>query len=137
MISTDSFHFIHQRLCSIANNTLPFGGYNIILFGDFYQLRPVRGKHLFTDNILWPIFQPYFLKQNQRQSGDNTFIALLNNIRIGKLTESDLSILKSRLTTNDAQLNQYVHIYPTNDLVLQHNLKMQNLLCLNYHISTA
>ena len=44
MGSSKYFHNIHQRLCSIANNDLPFGGFNIILFGDFYQLGHIARK---------------------------------------------------------------------------------------------
>ena len=44
MGSSKYFHNIHQRLCSIANNDLPFGGFNIILFDGFYQLGHVARK---------------------------------------------------------------------------------------------
>lgn len=42
MVSVKTFHSIHERLCAIADNSEPFGGFNILLFEDFFQLRPVR-----------------------------------------------------------------------------------------------
>lgn len=35
-----------------SDKTLPFGGINIIVFGDFYQFPPVKGTALFADAAL-------------------------------------------------------------------------------------
>lgn len=52
MVSVKTFHSIHERLCAIADNSEPFGGYNILLFGDFFQLRTVPGHYLFKNKVL-------------------------------------------------------------------------------------
>ena len=36
--------FIHLRLQEIKSNNLPFGGVNVIIVGDLYQLKPVMGQ---------------------------------------------------------------------------------------------
>ena len=81
-----------MRLCSIANNYIPFGGYNVIIFGNFNQLRPVRGRFFFTDQILWPLFKPYVIKTNKRQQGNLRFINPLNRVRPGIPSAEDIFI---------------------------------------------
>ena len=60
MVSAFMLEQIHLRLQFIKDNELPFGGMNVILVGDFFQLRPVRGKFAFTHEIIWPLFTPFF-----------------------------------------------------------------------------
>ena len=47
MVSTFMLEQIHLRLQAVRNNELPFGGFNMILVGDFFQLRPVHGSLAF------------------------------------------------------------------------------------------
>ena len=122
MVSTKYLHYIHQRLCSIANTDSPFGNYNIILFGDFYQLRHVRGRYVFTDTILWPLFKPYILKTNKRQQGDEMLVHLLNRLRIGEVTAQNVSLLQSRMIPDRSDSSKHLlHIFPTNKQVMEHN----------------
>ena len=44
MVSDRMLTFISRHLSEIAGNSLPFGNFNLILFGDFFQLRPVLLK---------------------------------------------------------------------------------------------
>lgn len=129
MVSSKYFYYIHQRLCSIANNDLPFGNFNVILFGDFYQLRPVRGRYVFTDNILWPLFSPYILDTNKRQQGNNTFISLLNRVRLGNPSPENITLLHSKLIVYpDVSKNHLLHIFPKNKQVRAHNTYLQSQL---------
>lgn len=64
MVSSDIFSFINRRLVDIKSSDLPFGGLNVIVIGDFFQLRQVQGSFLFTNNILWDLFYPLFLNEN-------------------------------------------------------------------------
>ena len=139
MISARTFQHIHERLCSIADNDLPFGNFNILCFGDFYQLRPVRGHYLFKHNLLWPLFKPFFLSINQRQAGDTTFINMLNNIRLGLLTQEDIRLLQSRFLSKHAHVNTTapIHIYPTLKEVAQHNNYMQQSLLSTLYVHSA
>lgn len=59
------------------------------------------------------------LKTNMRQSGDVTFQQILTNIRNGRVSENDVTLLETRLDTNldPNELNSFIdatHIFATN-----------------------
>ena len=58
MVSDRMLTFISRRLGEIAGNFQPFGNFNVILFGDFFQIKPVCGSYAFQNKILWDLFQP-------------------------------------------------------------------------------
>ena len=49
MVSYQILKSIHSRLCEIYANDEIFGGLNVIAVGDFYQLSPVNGSFIFSD----------------------------------------------------------------------------------------
>jgi hypothetical protein len=116
MVSSKLLGSIHEQLCKITNTDAPFGNMNIIAFGDFFQLRPIRQRFAFENTLLWHYFKPFILSQNMRQSGNSTFINLLNRARIGALNQNDINILKSRLVTNtELQVSPQsttLHLFP-------------------------
>lgn len=69
----------------------PFGGIQVILCGDFYQLPPVKGHFAFTAP-LWDRMglRSFVLKEMIRQKGDDTFADLLNRFRTGDVDTADL-----------------------------------------------
>ena len=58
-----------------------------------------------------------------RQRGDTVFIDLLNNVRIGKLSETDIAILSTRMITYDSSNYPHdaLHLFAENAPVLEHN----------------
>ncbi len=103
MVRSDLFAAIDYRLRELAvgaNARKPFGGKQMILVGDFFQLPPVvkteteaewldkalGGVYAFRTG-LWRRagFQCVFLKTVHRQMGDSRFLAVLNAIRHGDL----------------------------------------------------
>ena len=108
VISQSDFAWINRR-CKQATGQqdMPFGGINIILFGDLGQLPPVIGSVLYSKSpnteldcegmFLYSLFQQVFvLEQNQRISGDASnyrFSQLLDNVRDGQVTETDWKLL--------------------------------------------
>ena len=107
MLRADLLDAIDLILKKSTDNPRPFGGKKIILCGDLWQLPPVVEEYdpnfLNYFNMLYK--SPYFfdalclgqtplkvleLKHNFRQSQDDDFAELLNKIRAGTITQSEL-----------------------------------------------
>jgi ATP-dependent exoDNAse (exonuclease V) alpha subunit len=127
MISSYQLDLISEILKLIKNNQNPFGGVQMMLVGDFFQLPPVvKGKEVSTDN-LWVFKSKDFLNGNfktinlteVKRQDDNEFIKILNEARIGKLSENSIAKLFSR------QIKKYpndcIRIYGTNNEVDNEN----------------
>ena len=85
MVSSVLFYQVHQRLNEIfgVSTNLPFAGLPFFVFGDLYQLPPVKGAPIYssTDNIkrclsleLWNSFKVVELTEVMRKIGDPEFI---------------------------------------------------------------
>jgi len=109
MLRRDQFELIEIVLSSIKNNPKPFGGVQIILVGDFFQLPPVvtpTQEKQFIDlknpycfqSVLWSYgkFSSINLTTNYRQS-DKTFLQMLDNIRVGNITDEINRAMKDRI----------------------------------------
>ncbi|XP_066927647.1 ATP-dependent DNA helicase pif1-like [Clytia hemisphaerica] len=140
MVSKYRLLHIHQRLCNIFECTenVPFAGISIITCGDFYQLPPIKGGtifSLFPDALLnidhcWRHFKIAELTEVMRQRGDQVFIDILNNIRIGVVDENNIDILKERIVNKDhpEYPKDAVHLWAENQPVHDHNmLKLSEL----------
>ena len=112
MVRPDVLDFVDRRLRQVRGSEKPFGGIQIIMFGDLYQLPPVvKGEEA---NILANFYDGFYffnalvfkevgfnvieLNHIFRQS-DPRFIEILNNIRSYQVTEDDiedLSALRSK-----------------------------------------
>ena len=79
------------------NQYSPFGGIQVVLLGDFYQLPPVQSEDFVFESGVFKEYIEHIIDLDKiiRQS-DTTFQNILNNIRVNKLTEDDIKILKSR-----------------------------------------
>jgi ATP-dependent DNA helicase PIF1 len=106
MISKQTFEIIDQVFKKVRKNTKPFGGIQVLFFGDFLQLPPVSGfneQHEFCfKSEVWRDLELYniILDTSFRQK-DQYFIKLLNNLRIGKIDAEDKTSLLSRLNIVD------------------------------------
>jgi ATP-dependent DNA helicase PIF1 len=101
MMTPDLFEKLEEIARSIRGNQRPFGGLQIIMVGDFYQLPPVS-KGQDTDFVfespLWSKLGliTHDLTQIVRQK-DEAFQTILNQARCGQLTKESLKILKRRM----------------------------------------
>ena len=84
MVSAELLDYISNIFANLHNNTLAFGGINIILVKDLAQLPSVTGSSVFHASI-WKLFYPLFLKTSQRQNSDEEFYHMLEEIHIGNL----------------------------------------------------
>lgn len=109
----------------------PFGGIQVIAFGDFYQLPPViKEKDVFLDfcfeTPLWKEanFQTTLLTKIYRQQGDATFAELLNRMRIGELTQEDIRALASRELSPSEYPSDCLFLFPDNANANIYNINM-------------
>ena len=109
---------------------LPFGGVNIVLIGDFYQLPPVLDQPIFHDLNLFKLFQLCELAGNHRAAGDPTWAALLGRVRKGLQTEADIALLRSRLKKSID--TKAVRLHATRAGVAKTNQQM-----LDYHLANT
>ncbi|XP_062599934.1 uncharacterized protein LOC134261520 [Saccostrea cucullata] len=131
MVSSSMLTFISRRLSEISDNSLPFGGYNVITVGDYFQLRPVKGNFAFENVLLWHLFEPFFLTENMRQNENSTFFYLLNRVRLGLPSELDLQTLKSRLITESIDFENVLHIFPLRKQVEAYNIHLLSKISSN------
>ena len=117
MVRADIIDFIDKVLRTYTRNYEPFGGKQLLLVGDIYQLEPVLKEE--DRQLLRPFYQSaYFfnakvwqqmqlvsieLRKVYRQRDDH-FIGMLDRIRQNQITSQDLNDLNSRYqfpTTNE------------------------------------
>ena len=91
---------LHLRHIKPLGAHAPFGGINIIMIGDFYQLPPVGDHPIFHDMTTFKLFRLCELEGNHRAARDPRWAALLGRVRRGIHTEDDISLLKSRVKKN-------------------------------------
>jgi tetratricopeptide (TPR) repeat protein len=114
MVRADIIDFIDKVLRIYTRNPEPFGGKQLLLVGDIFQLEPVLKDD--ERQLLQPFYpSPYFfnakvwqqmpvvsieLRKVYRQS-DPAFIAILDRIRNNTATSADLAALNSRVKKNE------------------------------------
>ncbi len=115
MVRADIIDFIDKILRIYSSNMRePFGGKQLLLVGDLYQLEPVVTSE--ASNLLrqhYPnlfffsakVFErfgivPIELRKVYRQT-DSMFIEMLDRIRCGKPHQGDLTVLNSQVTVNE------------------------------------
>ena len=113
MVNANLFDAIDQQMrANGKDNSKPFGGAQIIMFGDFFQLPPVVTKDEVAKYFAKEYGSPWFfsskafknpdlvfkvieLQQNHRQ-GSNEFSRILDNMRLAQQTDEELAIINNR-----------------------------------------
>lgn len=132
MISAEIFDMLNNLLKVIRQNERPFGGIQLILFGDFLQLPPVNrenGEIFFCfESEAWQEAQieTITLKDIFRQS-EKDLVNLLNDLRFGELTKYDIELLRSRFKKEDSDKTFEATILGTHNIQVEKiNLKKLN-----------
>ena len=130
MVRADIIDFIDKILRVYTRNPEPFGGKQLLLVGDIYQLEPVLKDE---DRQLLQPFYPssYFfnakvwqqmpivsieLRKVYRQS-DERFIAILDRIRNNTSTPADFYALNSRVAADTSQKGMSITLAARRDTV--------------------
>lgn len=124
MVRADVIDFIDKVLRVYSQNMRePFGGKQLLLVGDIFQLEPVVKEDdrqllqpfypssFFFDAKVFRLVQPVAieLKTIYRQT-DPTFIHLLDNIRTSQVTDTDLKLLNSRVCSEEKPTETNTHL---------------------------
>merc|ERR1712080_428708 len=142
-----------RQLVKIANalskakcvdSSVSFGGIDIIFFGDFIQFPPVKDTPLYsgwneTQNKtkknqseinkqlgmhLWKQLTDIVLLDEQMRVQDHMYLEMLNRLREGKCTDSDVQMLNRRIVGNTVGITKTPDapiITPGNKLVMAVN----------------
>ena len=131
MLDAQTFDYIDTVLKMVRDNDEPFGGIQVLLFGDFFQLPPVEKDEkgfCFSSNCWKELnIKTIFLEKIYRQT-DNKFIRSLNNIRMNSITDEDLKLFNTREVKNNTYNSDILHIFSTNKEADTYNsLKFNNV----------
>lgn len=96
---------VDEILRLVREKEAPFGGMQVVLCGDFFQLPPVnrpnsrQGSFIISSDI-WQknVFDVCYLEKQYRQTDDQLYTDILNGIRAGVLTRNQLTALQARTT---------------------------------------
>lgn len=113
MLSAATFVTVDKACRALRRNDLPFGGLQVVLVGDFFQLPPISrgydGPAQFAYHApSWRALNPVvcYLSEQHRQ-GDDNLRSLLAEIRTGSITDEAYEVLSScRATRVDAQTTE-------------------------------
>ena len=141
MVRPDIIDFIDRVLRSYSDNKKePFGGKQLLLVGDIFQLEPVITPD--TRNILSHYYPNFFffnakvynsvdlisieLKKIYRQQ-DDKFIKILDRIRINQASTDDLQIINTRFCNLDTINNDSFTITLASRRDIVDNINTRNL----------
>ena len=134
MVRADLLDAIDERFREACKSDEPFGGKQLIMFGDVYQLPPVVDKDLmsyfehvhngyfFFNALAWKHaeFKIYELTQVFRQK-DPIFKDILNAVRDGSFVDSQIEQLNARHGVAIPDDGKTITLAPTNSLVTNIN----------------
>ena len=149
MIGCSHLYKISQQLSTAkpdSDKTKPFGGLDVIFFGDFMQFKPiydpplysayrndnqrlsskkVNEEHSLMGKHIWSQVKKIVFLTEQMRVTDQAYLDFLNRLRAGECTDEDMLMLNERVIGNfpgnppsfaDNQI-----ICPGNDLVMEIN----------------
>lgn len=137
------FDMVDQVCKAIRHSAEPFGGIQVVLSGDFFQLPPVshvnrnngsleanpelqetRAKYgqvgknpegFVTESLVWEQLNPVicYLTEQHRQD-DGQLLTVLTDIREGGVTQEDHDVLMNRVGARPETGQVAVHLFPVN-----------------------
>ena len=101
------FSKIGKIISLIKEIKKPFGNLQLILCGDFAQIKPVNNTYCF-ESVIWKLLNLniVLLKEQVRQKDDNEFQLILSKLRYGNMDNeifNKLKVLKKHTFENDVK----------------------------------
>lgn len=116
MLSPELFDSIDKCFQKVRKNSKPFGGVQLVLSGDFLQLPVVKNDRFIFESDVWSKIitkeNTIILDEIIRQS-DIVFQTVLNEVRVGKISEKTREILLSRVKQFKKSSKKETIIEPT------------------------
>ena len=127
MMNNELFELINDLFKLIKNNDKLFGGIQLILIGDFYQLPPINGNYCFTSPI-WEQMRlnTIIFDELIRQKDDIKLQEILEEIRDGRLSDDNYKILENLKNTKFTSDVKPTKLFPVNvnvDKINDHSFK--------------
>jgi hypothetical protein len=132
MLSAKVLDLVNSILQAFKQNLKPFGGMQVILCGDFFQLPPIKKNNNEDNNFvvksdIWKKMnlKVCYLDEQYRQD-DRDFLKVLNNIRNDNVDEETIKVLESRY---DKAIDEKIR--PTKLYTHNINVNSENIFELN------
>lgn len=113
----------------------PFGGLQVILTGDLFQLPPVNKNgnvKLAVESEAWKELRPVicYLSGQHRQTDDDPLSLILNSIRSAKVNQDHLEMLRTKLAnaSSDQDFKHATRLHSHNQDVDDYNHQNLNLI---------
>ena len=143
MIHAWLFDLVDEICRRARKNDLPFGGMQVVVSGDFFQLPPVsvasrnadllglspeavimqdkyasHGKDMngfITESFAWDALHPVicYLTEQHRQD-DGQLLSVLSSIRDGSVDQNDYNTIASRMSASFDENDLITHLFPSN-----------------------
>lgn len=110
---------VDKIIRTVRNNNSPFGGLQVILCGDFFQLPPIAGDNGKTnfitqsDSYINGNFKVCYLEEYWRQNKNDPLVIILNAIRSKTLSNQHYALLEQRVNASTSEKNT-TKLYCTN-----------------------
>ncbi len=142
MVRADMMDNMDNYLRKLRANNLPFGGVQMLFFGDPFQLPPVVstqeerkmldkrfGSPFFFDSTAFKTLQPrtMLLTKAFRQA-DHKFLETLNAMRLKQLSSQQMNYLNSRVARRSEETANAILLATTNRIASQENESRLNAL---------
>lgn len=133
MLDAEYLELLNSACQAMRQSPMPFGGLQLVLCGDFFQLPPVstveRRTHFAFKARAWQSarLRICYVDEQQRYI-DNQYVGVLNDIRHSQVTAETLKILKSRLKSAMPATVQATRLYTRNiDVTAVNDIELDNL----------
>lgn len=131
MLGLKNFELIEEIARNILDKTKVFGGLQLVLTGDFFQLEPVNDLFCFMSEVWHKLNMTYVVLEESKRFQNKEHFEMLNRMRRGNLTTDDIKYFNSRVSAydkGDFDKNGVLRFYSTKIETYNHNVKQLSLL---------